>query len=170
MKNRNELLIDAKGYFAQNPNTNMFYATGDGMFFGVANRADGDAHAKFIGSEYHEISRDEAFAVDGDASQAETTGSQAISSEPTDKWKKEDIASWMTSKAIAFDVNDTKAILLSKITDSKKAPEPEAEPTLEWEINKVQEWMTAKVIAFTEADNTVEALIALIQASKTPKE
>jgi hypothetical protein len=157
MKTRDELIIDAKGFFEQYPDEQVFHATGDGMFFANKQRGDGVNHARAIGADLHTIQKSD-------------TEAQLTETEPTDKWKVADIKEWMAKASIGFDEKDTKAILLTKIADTKKTPEPEAEPTAEWEVTKIQSWMTLKEIAFTEADNTVEALIALIEASKTPKE
>lgn len=164
MKTRDELIIDAKGFFEQYPDEQVFHATGDGMFFANKQRGDGVNHARAIGADLHTIQKSDT------ETQLSVDSNQSAETDPTDKWRVSDIKEWMAHFRIAFDEKDTKAVLLTKIADSKKAPEPEAEPTLEWEIGKVQEWMTAKTIAFTEAENTVEALLALIQASKTPKE
>lgn len=164
MKNREELIKDAKGYFKQYPDEQVFHATGDGMFFANKQRGDGVNHARAIGADLHTIQKSDTEA------QLTVDSTQLTETEPSDKWKVADIKEWMAKAAIVFDEKDTKAVLLTKIADSKIFPNPEAEPTAEWEIGKIQEWMTAKTIAFTEADNTVEALIALIQATKTPKE
>ena len=114
MSKQKDLHEKSKSYFENAPKAKLFYATEDGCFFSEKNRDAWLNHAIKHKLERFTFKRGQVLFQKEEVKEAEKQPET-----PTDKWKNDDIKSWMEKQEIAFDSDDTKKELLAKIQKAK---------------------------------------------------
>lgn len=114
MKNKEQLLKDAPGYFKNYPKQEIFFATEDGQFFPQETSARSHCARSKKKIKYFEILRSEVTAEDKE-------NVQIPEGNPGEEWTIPQIQAWLDKRDVKYGNNAKEANLLAKVTEFLEA-------------------------------------------------